>query len=249
MRYHAADPEVQRPNGRPLNPIRTCGNNQFVTMIDYRAATRAHLARLVDSTHSRQSLVLNLTCMKGHLVNAECVAKYGPPQAPKDPDLTRSPLYDQKNKCALTGVLNEETGAYGYTSRSITHPFVNKGMQHFRDALQGEKGLTFKRCTEMLEALLDKECGLGEEAQFAAGQAILNFRQVYTADAHWGRPENVVMQTLAEHGLLSLAETKRLDAALIHEDPNKNPLKRNKSLVGPRLQKIDTQIQEIRSPR
>ncbi|MGY4281332.1 hypothetical protein ACVWXO_000552 [Bradyrhizobium sp. LM2.7] len=31
------------------------------------------------------------------------------------------------------------------------------------------------------------------------------------------------------------------------EDPNKNPLKRNKSLVGERLQKFDTHLQEMRS--
>ncbi|MGY4412090.1 hypothetical protein ACVWW4_003826 [Bradyrhizobium sp. LB7.1] len=161
--------------------------------------------------------------------------------------MTKSPLYDQKKKYALTGVLNEETGAYGYTSRSITHPFINKGAQHWRDALQGEKGLTFKRCTETLEALLSNECGLGEEAQFAAGQAILNFRQVYSADAHWGHSEKVVMRTLAEHGFLSQTQTERLDATLMFEDPNKNPLKRNKSLVGERLQRFDTHLQEMRS--
>ncbi|MGY4412091.1 hypothetical protein ACVWW4_003827 [Bradyrhizobium sp. LB7.1] len=74
-RYHAADAEGQRLNGRSHNPIRTCGNNQFVTMIDYRAATRVHVARLVDSTQARQSLVLSLACMKGHLINDECVAQ------------------------------------------------------------------------------------------------------------------------------------------------------------------------------
>ncbi|MCP3475951.1 type III effector HopG1 [Bradyrhizobium sp. CCGUVB1N3] len=245
--YHAADAEAQRLNGRPLNPIRTCGNNQFVTMIDYRAATRVHVARLVDTTQAHQSLVLNLACIKGHLINDECVAKYKPPQIPKDPDLTKSPLYDQKKKYALTGVLNEETGAYGYTSRSITHPFINKGAQHWREALQGEKGLTSKRCTETLEALLANDRGLSEEVQFAAGQAILNVRQVYSADAHWGHSENVVMRTLAEHGFLSRAETERLDATLMFEDPNKNPLKRNKSLVGERLQQFDTRLQEMRS--
>ncbi|GLR46166.1 hypothetical protein GCM10007880_66840 [Mesorhizobium amorphae] len=246
-RYHAACPEAQRLNARPLVPIRTCGNNQFITMIDYRAATGAHVAQLANSTEARGSLVLNLACMKGHLVKDECVAKYRPPQVPKDPDLTKSPLYEQKNKYALTGVLNEDTGAYGYTSRSVTQPFVNKGAKHFRDTLQDEKGLTFKRCTETLEALLQKDSGLSEGAQFAAGQAILNFRQVYAADAHWGHAENVVMKTLVEHGLLSLAETAKLDATLMFEDPGKNKLKRNTSLAGPWLHKLDTRLQEIRS--
>ncbi|WP_206522129.1 XopAG/AvrGf1 family type III secretion system effector [Mesorhizobium sp. M1A.F.Ca.IN.022.05.2.1] len=247
-RYHAANPEAQRLNGRPLIPIRACGNNQFVTMIDYRAATSVHLARLVESSHqARRSLVLNLACMKGLLVKAECLAKYRPPQVPKDPDLTKSPLYDKKNKYALTGVLNDDTGAYGYTSRSATQPFVNKGAQHFQDALESDKGLTFKQCVETLEALLDKTGMLGEQAQVAAGQTILNFRQVYTAEAHWGSAEKVVMKTLAEHGLLSLAETEKLDASLMFEDPHKNKLKRNSSLVGPWLHKLDTRLQEMRS--
>lgn len=247
--YHAARPDARRLNERPLNPIRTCGNNLFVTMLDYRAATYVHVGRLVDSTNARASLMLNLSCMKGHLVKDECVAKYRPPKVPRDPDLTSSPLYDRKNKYALTGVLNDETGAYGYTSRSITQPFVNKGVQHLRDALESEKALTFKRCIERLEALLDKDCGLKEDAQFAAGQAILNFRQVYAADEHWGHAENVVMRTLAEHGWLSRAETDRLDATLMFEDPNKNPLKRNKSWVGPRLHQLDVWLQERRSGR
>ncbi len=246
-RYHAVSPEALLSNGRSLSALRTCGNNQFVTMIDYRAATHVHVARLVDSPQARRSLVLNLTCMKGHLVRDECVAKYRPPQVPRDPDLTKSPLYDQKNKYALSGVLNEETGAFGYTSRSVTRPFVNKGVQHFRDAFQSEKGLTFKRSTETLEALLDKDRGLSEEAQFAAGQAILTFRQVYAADAHWGHAEKVVMKTLVEHGLLLPEETAKLDASLMFEDPKKNMLTRNTSLAGPWLHKLDTRLQEMRS--
>lgn len=245
-RYHAADAETRRLNKRPLNPFRTCGDNQFVTMIDYRAATRVHVARLVDCAEARRSLVLNLSCMKGHLVQNECVAKYMPPQVPKDPDLTKSPMYDEKNKYALTGVFNEQTGASSYTSRSITHPFVNKGVQHFRNTRRSD-GLTSKQCVEMLESLLDdKSFGLSEEAQFAAGQTVLNFRQVYAADAHWGNAETVVMKTLIKHGLLSKAETEKLDATLMFEDPQKNKLKRNASLV-PWLHNLDTRLQEMRS--
>ncbi|WP_205839391.1 XopAG/AvrGf1 family type III secretion system effector [Neorhizobium huautlense] len=243
--YHAAGAEPQPSSERPTNRIRTCGNNQFTTMIDYRAATRVHVARLVDGAEARASLLLNLGCMKGHLVKNECVTKYRPPQVPKDTDLTRSQLYDQKNKYALTGVLNEETGAYGYTSRSITHPFVNKGVRHFEDTIRSEKGQTLKRCKETLEALLEKDCGLGEEAQFAAGQAILNFRQIYAA--HWGHAEKVIMKTLVEHGFLSPVETEKLDATLMFEDPDKNKLKRNTSVMGPWLHKFDTRLQEIRS--
>ncbi|MER9255904.1 type III effector HopG1 [Mesorhizobium sp. M0598] len=247
-RYHAAAAETQRLNRPPLNPIRTCGDRQFVTIIDYRAATRVHIARRVDSAEARRSLALNLNCMRGLLVKDDCVARYRPPQVPKDFDLTKSPIYDEKNKYALTGVFNEQTGAYGYTSRSITHPFVNKGLQHFRNTLRSEKGLSFKGCVEMLEPLLaDKTFGLSEEAQFAAGQTILNFRQVYAAEAHWGHAENVVMKTLIEHGLLSKEETEKLDATLMFEDPQKNKLKRNSSLVGPWLHNLDIRLQEMRS--
>ncbi|MER8792542.1 hypothetical protein NKH71_32900 [Mesorhizobium sp. M0983] len=216
-------------------------------MIDYRAATRVHVARLADSPQARRSLILNLACMKGHLVKDECVTKYRPPQMPKETDLTKSPLYDEKDKYALTGVLNEDTGAYGYTSRSATQPFVNKGGQHFRDAFQSKNGLTFKQCADTLEALLDKDCALSEEAQFAAGQTILNFRRLYAAEAHWGHAEKVVMKTLAEHGLMSMAETEKLDASLMFEERNKNLLKRNTSLAGPWLHKLDTRLQEMRS--
>lgn len=245
-RYHAAAAETQGLSKRPLNAIRTCGDRQFVTMIDYRAATRVHIARRVDSAEARRSFALNLNCMRGILVKDDCVARYGPPQVPKDFDLTKSPIYDEKNKYALTGVFNEQTGAYGYTSRSITHPFINRGAQHFRNTLR-EKGLSPKECVEMLEPLLvDESLGLSEEAQFRAGQAILNLRQVYAAEAHWGHAEKVVMKTLIDHGLLSKEETEKLDATLMFEDPRKNKLKRNSSLVGPWLHNLDTRLQEMR---
>ncbi|NEK39682.1 MULTISPECIES: XopAG/AvrGf1 family type III secretion system effector [Rhizobium] len=246
-RYHTGTAETQRLSKRPLNPIRTCGDRQFVTMIDYRAATSVHIARRVDSAEARRSLALNLNCMRGLLVKDDCVARYGPPQVPKDFDLTKSPIYDEKNKYALTGVFNDQTGAYGYTSRSITHPFINKGAQHVWNTLRSEKGLSPKECVEMLEPLLvDETLGLSDQAQFAAGQTILNFRQVYAAEAHWGHAENVVMKTLIEHGLLSKEETEKLEATLMFEDPRKNKLKRNSSLVGPWLHKLDTRLQEVR---
>ncbi|WP_208250633.1 XopAG/AvrGf1 family type III secretion system effector (plasmid) [Rhizobium sp. T1473] len=246
-RYHAGAAETQRLSKRPLNAVRTCGDRQFVTMIDYRAATRVHIARRVDSAEARQSLALNLNCIKGILVKDDCLARYRPPQVPKEFDLTKSQIYDEKNKYALTGVFNEQTGAYGYTSRSITHPFINRGAQHARNTVRSEKGLSPKECVETLERLMvDESLGLSEEAQFAAGQAILTFRPVYAAEAHWGHAENVVMETLIEHGLLSKEETKKLDATLMFEDPQKNKLKRNSSLVGPWLHNLDTRLQEMR---
>ncbi|TCK32019.1 hypothetical protein B0G84_9147 [Paraburkholderia sp. BL8N3] len=245
QRYHSSSREEQKLNSRSLNPIRTCGNNQFVTMTDYRAATRVHLIHMLNTEQAHQSLVKNLMCLKGQLVKADLVARYNPPHVPKDPDLTKSSRYEAKNKYALTGVPNEETGARGYTSRSITQPFVNKGYQHFKDACEA-KGLSPKQSIESLESLLKKDNGLSENAQFAAGQTILNFRQVYAAEEHWGHAENVVMKTLADHGLLSSDETYKIDASLMFEDPSKSVLKRNTGVMGPLLHKLETWVQEFR---
>ncbi|KHK51026.1 type III effector HopG1 [Ralstonia sp. A12] len=245
QRYHSSSPEEQKLSNRFVNPIRTCGNKQFVTMTDYRAATKVHVMHLVDTEKGRHSLVKSLTCLKGQLVKADHVAKYDPPHVPKDPDLTKSSLYDKKNKYALTGVANEETGARGYTSRSITRPFVLKGYKDFKDVSE-TKGLTLRQCVESLESLLEKDGKLSEDAQFAAGQAILNFRQVYAADEHWGHAENVVMKTLAQHGLLSPDETNKIDESLMFEDPSKSVFKRNTSVMGPLLHKLEARFHEFR---
>ena len=245
QRYHSSSAEEQNLNNRPPNPIRTCGNNQFVTMLDYRAATKVHVTHLVNTEKGRQSLVKSLTCLKGQLVKADQIAKYDPPHVPKDLDLTNSNLYDEKNKYALTGVANEETGARGYTSRSITRPFVLKGYQDFKATLE-TKGLTLRQCVESLDALLKKDDKLSEDAQFAAGQAILNFRQVYAANQHWGHAENVVMKTLEQHGLLLPEETHKLDESLMFEDPSKSVFKRNTSVMGPLLHKLETRFHEFR---
>ncbi|WP_211903760.1 XopAG/AvrGf1 family type III secretion system effector [Ralstonia syzygii] len=245
QRYHSSSPEEQKLNNRSINPIRTCGSNRFVTMTDYRAATKTHVMHMVNTEQAHQSLVQSLTCLKGHLVKAEHVAKYNPSHVPKDPDLTKSSMYEKKNKYALTGIPNEETGARGYTSRSITQPFPLKGYQHFKDASE-TRGLSLKQCVESLEALLQKDSKLSEEAQFAAGQAILNFRQVYAMDEHWGHAEKVILKTLADHGVVSPDETYKIDESLMFEDPSKNILKRNTGVMGPRLHKLETRFQEFR---
>jgi hypothetical protein len=244
-RYHSSSPEERKLNNRTVKLFKRCGNNQFVTMTDYRAATKVHMMQMINTEQAHQSLEKSITCLKGHLVKAEHVAKYNPPHVPKDPDLTKSKLYDKKNKYALTGVPNEETGASGYTSRSITRPFILKGYQHFKDVSE-EKGLTLKQCLESLEAALQKDSKLNEKAQFAAGQAILNFRQVYAQDEYWGHAENVIMKTLADHGLLSLDETYKIDESLMFEDPSKNILKRNNGVMGPLLHKLEARVQEFR---
>ncbi|SIT48035.1 conserved hypothetical protein [Paraburkholderia ribeironis] len=245
QRYHSSKPEEQGLNNRSINPIRTCGDNQFVTMTDYRAATKVHVMHLVNTEKGRQSLVKSLACFKGHPVKADHVAKYNPPHLPKNFDLTKSGLYDKKNKYALTGVANEETGARGYTSRSITRPFLLKGYKDFENVSES-KGLTPRQCMESFEALLETNDKLTEDAQFAAGRAILNFRQIYALDEHWGHAENVVMKTLAQHGFLSPDETYKIDESLMFEDPSKSIFKRNTGVMGPRLHKLEVCIKKFR---
>lgn len=63
----------------------------------------------------------------------ECVDRHAPSHVPADFDLRNSARYDQKNKYALVGVANPDTGARGYVSRSITQPFVNHGWRHFKE--------------------------------------------------------------------------------------------------------------------
>ncbi|RAA04401.1 type III effector HopG1 [Ralstonia pseudosolanacearum] len=245
QRYHSSSPEEQRLSNRPINPIRTCGNNQFVTMTDYRAATKVHVMSMLNTEQARRSLMTSLACAKGQLVKPEHVAKYDPPHVPKDPDLTKSSLYDKKNKYALTGIANEETGARGYASRSITQPFVLKGYKDFKNASE-TRGLTLRQCVESLETLLEKDDKLSEDAQFAAGQTILNFRQVYASDEQWGHAENVIMKTLAQHGFLLPDETHKIDESLMFEDSSKSIFKRNTGVMGPMLHKLEARFHEFR---
>lgn len=226
-----------------LTPLSTCGNNQFLTMTDYRAATKLHVERLMDTPEAQASLVKSLTCLKGMLVKPELVTKYNPPNVPQDFDLTKSVAYNKKGKYAVLGAPNEETGARGYVSRTITQPFVNKGLKHFRKDSE-ERGASLKQCVDNLEALLEGDGKFNKEAQFAAGRAILNFRQVYANDEHWGHAEKVVMKTLEDRGLLLKEETEKVDATLLFEDPSKSVFTRNKSVMGPFFQKLDTRIHQ-----
>ncbi|PPU78560.1 type III effector HopG1 [Xanthomonas cucurbitae] len=245
-RYHSATEEERASHCRPFVPIKTCGSNQFATMSDYRAATKVHVGHLFDTETARESLLTNLSCLKGERIKQECIAKYAPANVPADPDLSKSPLYDGKNKYSLAGVANPQTGASGYTSRSITQPFINRGVQHFIQASQSAKARSLKQCMESLQRALGGNDTLSRQAQHAAGQAILNFRQVYAADEHWGHPEKVIMKTLIANGLLSQKQTDRIDATLMFEDPSISALKRNTSIAGPLLQKLETKIQSRR---
>ncbi|MCS4511256.1 XopAG/AvrGf1 family type III secretion system effector [Xylophilus ampelinus] len=245
QRYLAGAPAQRMHDNRPPTFVRRVGNNEFATMVDFRAATKVHLAETTNTPEAYRSLSTSLDCFTGRRIRPDVVARYKPSQVPAEFDLTKSARFREKNHYALTGVPNEETGASGYASRSVTHPFLNNGMQHYKDESEA-RGLSPEQCQRSFEAALEGSATLSPAAQFAAGQFILNLRQVYAADEHWGHSENVVMADLKALGLLSQAETDKIDATLLFEDPSKNVLKRNTSLAGPRLHKIDTGIQSIR---
>lgn len=198
--YQSHTPAEQQAHNKSFNPIRLCGDNRFVTMTDYRVATRTYLSHLVDSEAANALMSSNVQCLKGTHINKEAVEKFNPSKLPKNFDLTQSKAYDEKNKYSLIGVYNEETGSFGYTSRSATHPFVAEGWDHFFDATRGEKGLTPRQCVETMEALLERGDTLSAEAQFAAGQLLLIYRQAYACDENWGNAESVVLADLYRHG-------------------------------------------------
>lgn len=245
QRHHDAAPEDQVRDSRPPSVIRRVGNNEFVTMTDFRAATKLYVADSVNTREARESLLTSLACFTGERIKPELVAKYKPLHVPTDFDLTKSAAFREKNKYALAGVPNEKTGASGYTSRSATQPFVNKGVKHYKDESQA-RGLSPQECMHAFEAALRGDSKLCPEAQFAAGQFILNFRQVFALDEHWGHAERVVLPALRNIGLASQEETDKIDATLMFEDPSKSVFTRNTSLIGPMLQKIDTAVQSFR---
>ncbi|WP_231671452.1 XopAG/AvrGf1 family type III secretion system effector [Ralstonia pseudosolanacearum] len=236
----------QQAHNKSVNPFRLCGDNQFVTMTDYRVATRVYLSRMVDSKSAHALMSDNVQCLKGSYVKKEAVEQFNPTRLPRNFDLTQSAAYDQKNKYSLIGVRNEETGSFGYTSRSATHPFVAKGWDHFYQATRGENGVTPKQCVENLEALLERDATLGAEAQFAAGQLLLVYRQAYADEENWGNAESVVLADMYRHGLASQAEADKIELTRppYQEDLDNGVLRRNTSCFGPILQRADIWAQE-----
>ncbi len=244
--YLSHTPAEQQAHNKSFNPIRLCGENRFVTMTDYRVATRTYLAHLVDSEAANALMSSNVRCLKGTHINKEAVEKFNPSKLPKNFDLTQSKAYDEKNKYSLIGVYNEETGSYGYTSRSATHPFVAEGWDHFFEATRGEKGVTPRQCVETMEALLERDDTLSAEAQFAAGQLLLIYRQAYACDENWGNAESVVLADLYRHGLADKAEADKIELTRppYQADLDKGLARRNTSYFGPKLQRADIWAQK-----
>lgn len=245
--YQEASASEQKATSKlAAGPIRLCGNNHFVTMTDFRAATKVYLGRQVDNEQSHASLLTNIQCIKGGRINKQIVAEKNPQRVPEQFDLTQSEAYLKKDKYSLLGVPNEETGSTGYTSKSITRPFVNRGYSDFIATMTGEKAGTPKQRMEVLEELLNKDPGLTRDTLFAACQGLATFRKVYCNDKNWGDNEKIVNQELAKIGWLSIEDTDKIENTRPFQkgDMAMNILKRNTTLIGPTLHKADVYIQE-----
>ena len=245
--YQQADADTQRAakasNG---GAVRLCGRNQFATMTDFRAATKTYLCHMVNTEAGHESLVKNLQCIKGERIDPHIIAKLEPEHVPKQFDLTQTAVYRKKDKYSLLGVANEETGSTGYTSRSLTRPLVNRGQQDFMAALISDKAGTPQQRMNTLKDLLENDAGLDKDTLFVACQALCTFRKVYVDDDNWGHNEKVINKALANYGWLHLPDTDTIEGSRPFQSPDMamNILKRNTTIVGPILHKLDNYIQQ-----
>ncbi|PPU95582.1 type III effector HopG1 [Xanthomonas hyacinthi] len=246
--YIGSSPE-QRLRGdqaqRPRAP-RLCGENQFASMLDFRAATKVHVAQAANTAQARQSLRKTLDCVIGSRVRTDALERYGVTQRPREWDLRQSEKYDRKNGYSLSGVRNEASGSMGYVSRSITSPAVNRGANHLNRATSGTHALSPRQAMESLQAALQRADTLDPAAQFAAGQALLTFRRVYAAPENWGDSEKVILATLYAHGLVSKTEADKIedDRPSQPGDLAKGIANRNRGVLGPILHRADMLWQE-----
>lgn len=212
---------------------RLIGANRFASMIDYRAATKVHIKNLVNTEQAHISIMKNIKCLKGGRMTIEGISKHAPTIVPDRVDLTSSPEYLRKNKYSLSGVRNEQTGSTGYASRTITKPFIERGLDHFNAEVESDRSLSPKQAVEALEAHLNSDRRLGENAQLIAGQAFLIVSRAY--ESKWGTAHKVLMPYLHEKGWLSLAENQKLGKTrpFAREDMEKGLLRRNTSVIGP----------------
>ncbi|GFZ67608.1 type III effector HopG1 [Pseudomonas amygdali pv. eriobotryae] len=247
--YHAYH---NRANFGGVAPTRSsllpklCGENLFVTMLDFRAATKVHMKNLIDTKEAHDSIANNISCIMGERVKPELLKKHGIVQTPPDFDITKGASYDCKNKYSLSGVPNQETGSYGYASRSVSNPFIEKGENHHARAINSERALTPRNCVDALQPLLQKSEGLSPEAQFRAGQALLILRPLYCSSENWGDAHKVLMPFLEKKGLVSSQENQKLGATrpFTQTDMEKGIARRNTSLAGPTLNKLNIFLQK-----
>ncbi|MFH0303154.1 XopAG/AvrGf1 family type III secretion system effector [Bradyrhizobium sp. 31Argb] len=219
--------------GNQIKASGIVGSNHFASMVDYRAATKVHIKNLVNTEQAHDSIMKNIKCLVGREMTFEGISKHAPTMVPESLDLTSSPQYLRKNKYSLSGVKNEETGSTGYASRTITRPFIERGLNDFIEKVESERSLSPKEAVEALEAHLNGDRRLCDDAQLVAGQAFLTFSRVY--ENNWGSAHKVLMPYLHEKGWLSLAENKKMGMTrpFAREDMEMGLLRRNTSVMGP----------------
>lgn len=222
------------------------GENLFVTMLDFRSATKVHMKELINSKEARDSIALNISCILGERIKPTLLTKHGVAQAPVDFDITKEVGFEGKNKYSLSGVPNHDTGSYGYASRSISNPFIEKGEKHHDQAIASDRALTPKACIAALQPLLENSESLMPEAQFRAGQAFLILRPLYCGPKTWGDAHKVLMPFLEEKGLASSRENQRLGETrpFKRSDMGKGVARRNTSVAGPLLHELNMVIQK-----
>ncbi|KPY45834.1 Type III effector HopG1, partial [Pseudomonas syringae pv. rhaphiolepidis] len=127
-----------------------------------------------------------------------------------------------------------------------TAPFIEKGENHHARAINSERALTPRNCVDALQPLLQKSEGLSPEAQFRAGQALLILRPLYCSSENWGDAHKVLMPFLEKKGLVSSQENQKLGATrpFTQTDMEKGIARRNTSLAGPTLNKLNIFLQK-----
>ncbi|MGV7187115.1 XopAG/AvrGf1 family type III secretion system effector [Xanthomonas axonopodis] len=244
--YHAHECpgkiEVKRTSLWP----KLVGENAFVTMLDFRSATKVHTKELINTKEARDSIALNISCILGERIKPALLTKHGVVQAPADFDITKQDDFEIKNKYSLSGVPNNDTGSYGYASRSISNPFIEKGEKHHAQAIASDQALTPKACVGALQPLLENSQSLIPEAQFRAGQALLILRPLYCGPKTWGDAHKVLMPFLERKGLASPRENQRLGETrpFTSSDMEKGVARRNTSVAGPLLHELNMLIQK-----
>ena len=247
--YHAYHDSIQLGIDPKIGPSllpKLCGENLFLTMLDFRAATKVHIKHLIDTRQSRDSIVMNISCIKGERIKLDLPKKHGVVQAPVDFDITKSADYDATNKYSLSGVINPETGSYGYASRSICNPFIEKGADHHSRMLSSDQAITPKACLDALQNLLCQDEGLTPQTQFLAGQALLVCRPLYCSAANWGDAHHVLKSFLEDKGLASPKENQKLGATrpFTQSDLEKGLARRNTSIAGPFFHEMNMFMQK-----
>ncbi|WP_217710383.1 XopAG/AvrGf1 family type III secretion system effector [Paraburkholderia youngii] len=244
--YHAHGCPENVVVARALSWPKLVGENLFVTMVDFRAATKVHMKQLINTKEARDSISLNISCILGDRIKPELLAKHGVVQAPVNFDMTMEDDFYAKNKYSLSGVPNQETGSYGYASRSISNPFIEKGEKHHAQAIVSDRALTPEACMVALQPLLENGESLSPAAQFRAGQALLILRPLYCSPKTWGDAHKVLMPFLEGKGLASSRENQRLGETrpFNQSDMDKGIARRNTSVAGPLLHELNMVIQE-----